>query len=95
VTDVQRLLADARAAGLVVTLDGDRVTYRGPRRLAPLADQLRQHEPVLRRLLAPTYPRPAARCCEAGRTACGRPGRLYPCGWRCIQHAPGVPQETP
>jgi hypothetical protein len=22
---------------------------------------------------------------------CGRPGNHYPCGWRCLQHAPTAP----
>lgn len=26
--------------------------------------------------------------CAAGVTACGRTARLYPCGWRCVDHAP-------
>ncbi|MGW9238029.1 hypothetical protein ACWGRL_04725 [[Kitasatospora] papulosa] len=26
--------------------------------------------------------------CESGVTACGLAARLYPCGWRCVNHAP-------
>ena len=26
--------------------------------------------------------------CESGVTACGVAARLYPCGWRCVNHAP-------
>lgn len=28
--------------------------------------------------------------CEAGLIPCGQAARLYPCGWRCQSHAPGV-----
>lgn len=55
-------LARARAAGLAVTADGDRLTVRGPKRLEPLARELlaRKAE-VLAALAGPACPR------------CGRP----------------------
>lgn len=33
-------------------------------------------------------PVPRGRC-EAGVSGCGDSARLYPCGWRCVNHAPG------
>ncbi|MFG1839108.1 hypothetical protein ACGFH8_11815 [Micromonospora sp. NPDC049175] len=37
-----------------------------------------------------------AQPCAAGVTPCGvEPARLYPCGWRCDQHAPERAQPTP
>ncbi|MCV2460481.1 hypothetical protein OEB94_14465 [Streptomyces sp. ICN988] len=30
----------------------------------------------------------SARTCEAGRTPCGQPARLYAAGWRCEEHRP-------
>jgi hypothetical protein len=32
--------------------------------------------------------------CIAGRTPCGEPGRLFPGGWFCDQHAPGTRAEA-
>lgn len=39
-------------------------------------------------LIAPVIPRPVPAICDAGRTRCGEPARLYPAGWRCDEHKP-------
>lgn len=37
---------------------------------------------------------PPSKPCGAGVTACGKPARLYPCGWRCDDHDPGRVQAA-
>ncbi|MFG3173702.1 hypothetical protein ACGFZC_01360 [[Kitasatospora] papulosa] len=39
--------------------------------------------------LRPVIPRE----CEAGVTPCGKPARLFPAGWRCVDHAPRAGQQ--
>ncbi len=46
------LLADARAAGLTVRADGDKLVVRGPRRCAALAQSLLDHKPDVMAALA-------------------------------------------
>jgi hypothetical protein len=28
--------------------------------------------------------------CDTGRPRCGKPARLFPAGWRCVDHAPAA-----
>ncbi len=46
------LLDEARAAGLTVRADGDRLVVRGPRRCAALARSILDHKPDVMALLA-------------------------------------------
>lgn len=48
---VSAVLAEARAAGLEVRTEGERLVVRGPRTLEPLAQQLLAHKPVVMALL--------------------------------------------
>lgn len=86
------LLQAARAAGLRVRVDGDRLVVRGPRHEGDLATQLLARKTELKTLLAAPARPPVHRSheCGAGGSPCGQPARLYPCGWRCEDHAPAA-----
>jgi hypothetical protein len=45
--DGMTLLHEARAAGLVVSVEGDTLKIRGPRRADPVAQKLIAHKPVV------------------------------------------------
>lgn len=80
---VGRLIHDARAAGLRVHVEGDRLIVRGPREAGALAHALLNDKPAVIAHLTRRQP------CAAGITPCGTtPTRLYPCGWRCEEHRP-------
>lgn len=32
--------------------------------------------------------------CDTGRPRCSKPGRLFPAGWRCAEHAPAAAART-
>jgi hypothetical protein len=60
--DGLNLLREARAAGLTVTVQGDKLVIRGPRRAEPVALRLLKHKPAVMAALvrAPAQPRQAA-----------------------------------
>ncbi|RKN55921.1 hypothetical protein D7193_15140 [Micromonospora costi] len=45
---------------------------------------------VIERRPVPGFVRrsPPSQGCGAGVVPCGRPARLYACGWRCVEHPP-------
>lgn len=38
----------------------------------------------------PPYPKNTPYKCATGNPLCGRPARLFPCGWRCDIHNPAA-----
>lgn len=72
--DGMRLLVEARAAGLAVHVEGDKLVIRGPRRAEALALRLLEHKAVIMAALrgeqASTWPPPWVRKqLETGRQA--------------------------
>jgi hypothetical protein len=72
------LLAEARAAGLQVKAEGDRLVIRGPKRAEPLAKELRQHKAeILAHLCHRAEP---VRLPGYAASACVCPGPIGPTG---------------
>jgi hypothetical protein len=59
--DVLALIAQARAAGLELRVEGDRLLVNGPRSAAPIVTQLRDHKMAVLALLDGDAPAPAPR----------------------------------
>jgi hypothetical protein len=87
--DAGTLIAQARAAGLTLLVEGDRVIVRGPRRAEPIVAALREHKAAVFALLAVTMAGPPANCTEP--EAHRRSGHLWHVvpglGWYCIAWA--------
>ncbi|MGW5431856.1 hypothetical protein ACWET9_32355 [Streptomyces sp. NPDC004059] len=39
-------------------------------------------------IIPPPYPKTTPYKCETGNPVCGKPARLFPAGWRCVDHWP-------
>jgi hypothetical protein len=84
------LLADARAAGLTVTVDAGRLVIRGPRAAEHLALALLARRPAVLAHLAATAARPCGHWDGTSRSYCRSTTgvRRYLNGHRCPNHRP-------
>jgi len=67
--DVLTLLQEARAAGLHLHADGDKLVVEGPKSAAPVVEKLRQHKPEVMAALRDS-------CCPACASRAGPPLRV-------------------
>jgi hypothetical protein len=85
-TDSPSILSACRAKGIVLTVDGDRLRWKGPKGAmdGELAESIKAHKAGLIRLLMPLTESEERRLCESVELANGLPKgsvTLYPAGW--------------